>query len=473
VRLYNDGVLAQTWAINAPSASVPLAPSEGQLNTSWNLVLDGAVLQPGLGILVDVDPGNSVSEANETDNSWPASGEAGLLNVRSVPALGITIVPIHQGVNGRTGGVTGANLGSFLLPLQQMFPLAGVDADIHPTFTTAASELGSGGANWQTVLSEINALRVAEGTGRYYYGVVDVAYTSGVAGLGYIGVGAAMGWDYLPSGAEVLAHEVGHNFGRFHAPCGNPNLVDSDWPNVTHPGAQIGAYGFDIFSGTSRPPTQFDLMSYCDPAWISDYTYSALLAWHEAHPSITGARLLTGSRGTSGNLLVWGRIESGRVVLEPAFEVDAPVSLPSRPGPHRLEAWGPAGEALFSIAFEGDRAADVGDPNDRVFAFVIPASMLRGTSLARLRLASGNLQSERRASTTPAPGPASAARIAAGRARVSWSPSAAGALVRNARTGQILAITRGASIDLPVGTDELDVVVSDGVKSTKIRVRPQ
>jgi hypothetical protein len=471
VRLYSGGVLAGTYIINAPSASVPLAPTEGQLNTSWNLALDASVLQPGLSILVDVDPANAVPEANEADNAWPATGQDMALDVRTVPTLGITLVPVHQGVNGRTGDVSAANLATFMAPLERMFPVASVDADVHPVFTTAASELGSAGANWQTVLSELYALRIAEGTGRYYYGVVDVSYTSGVAGMGYIGAGAAMGWDYLPGAAEVLAHEVGHNFGRFHAPCGGPSLLDPAWPNSTHAGARIGSYGYDIVSGTLKPPTQFDLMSYCDPSWISDYTYSALLAWHEAHPAVASAPAVTAKSSSSANLLVWGRIESGRLVLEPAFEVDAPASLPGRPGPHRIEGLGPSGESLFSLSFEGERVADTGDPSDRVFAFVVPASMLRG-NLAQLRLDSRGQRAERRASGA-APAAATATRIAAGRSRLGWSQSAAGALVRNARTGRILAITRGASVDVPAGSDELEVVVSDGVRSSRTRVRPQ
>jgi hypothetical protein len=47
-------------------------------------------------------------------------------------------------------------------------------------------------------------------------------------------------------------------------------------------------------------------------------------------------------------LLVWGRIDQGRVILEPAFDVDAPASLP-RGGSHKLEGFGAAGESLFSM----------------------------------------------------------------------------------------------------------------------------
>jgi hypothetical protein len=97
--------------------------------------------------------------------------------------------------------------------------------------------------------------------------------------------------------------------------------------------------------------------------------------------------------------------------------------------------------------------------------------MLRGGQLSRLHLASGGRHAERRAGGAAMTG-ATSTRIARGRARLGWSPAAAGALVRNARTGRILAITRGAGVDLPAGTDELDVIVSDGVRSSRTRVRP-
>lgn len=481
VRFYAGTALVQALTINAPTASVPTTVTEGVLGSSWNATLSGTLLQPGLSMLVDVDPSGTIAETDEADNAWPPTGTPQPLDVRVVSTLGVRLVPIHQSVNGLTGNVSDGNMATYLAPLERMFPVAGLDADVHAGYTTDQPALASGGGNWSAVLSELLALRVAEGSSRYYYGVAKVGYTSGVAGLGYIGAPASMGWDHLPSGAEVMAHELGHNFGRWHAPCGGPAQVDGNWPHPTHPGAIVGSYGYDIVAHELKPRTQFDLMSYCDPAWVSDYTYKAVLNYRLANPDVSGTsfqgRADAPVRGTSGpverSLLIWGRIEAGQVILEPAFEVEAPASLPARSGPHRIDARDATGQVLFSLTFEGERMDHAGDPNDRFFAFAVPVSRLRGGTLASLRLTSGTRQAERRATTMgPAPATPALTRLGA-RARVSWPASSAGALVRNARTGAVLAISRGNRVDIPAVTDELDVVLSDGVRSSRTRVRPQ
>ena len=472
VRFYSGLTLVNTMTIPAPSASAPLAVTEGSLNSSWNLMLDGSLLQPGLSMLVDVDPGGNVDESDETDNTWPTSGTAASLDIRTLSTLGVRLIPILQMVNGRSGNVSEANKATFLAPLQKLFPVASLDADVHLEYQTAVSELEPAGGNWTSLLSEMHALRVTEGSSRYYYGVVNVAYTSGVAGLGYIGLPASIGWDHLPSGSEVLAHELGHNFGRYHAPCGGPAGVDPAWPHATNPGAVISLYGYDIYTGLLKPPSQFDLMSYCDPAWITEYTYNAILAYRETHPDQSSARVAATGAGRS--LLIWGRIASGQLVLEPVFEVDAPPSLPTGAGPNRIEGFGPAGQTLFSLPFSGVPVADAPDPNEQTFAFAVPLAMLQGMDLDRLRLTAPGGQLERRASGQSLAGETpTLSATSPGRVRVSWNSALRGALIRNARTGQVVSIARGDSVELPAGTDELDVVLSDGLRSVKSRVRPR
>jgi hypothetical protein len=78
--------------------------------------------------------------------------------------------------------------------------LDNVDVTVGATFnsaTTGASPLlKSDGTNWSAVLSELLAKRTADHvTDRYYFGFVNVSYSSGVAGLGYIGAPATIGWD--------------------------------------------------------------------------------------------------------------------------------------------------------------------------------------------------------------------------------------------------------------------------------------
>ena len=67
-------------------------------------------------------------------------------------------------------------------------------------------------------------------------------------------------------------HELGHNHGREHAPCG----VSGD-ANYPYNGGSIGVYGYDLLTGQLFSPNEHaDMMSYCDPTWISDYNFLAL-----------------------------------------------------------------------------------------------------------------------------------------------------------------------------------------------------
>ena len=70
VRWYVENTLVRTDTIAAPGASVPMTIDEGTLNSSWNLFVPGALFQPGLRIVADVDPSNVIAESNEANNSF-------------------------------------------------------------------------------------------------------------------------------------------------------------------------------------------------------------------------------------------------------------------------------------------------------------------------------------------------------------------------------------------------------------------
>ena len=149
--------------------------------------------------------------------------------MRTLPQYKVTLIPVHT-VDGRIGVVESGTFtrNSWVDFARRLHPVPDtIDVTVGSTLNSSATgnpTLQSGGTNWDVVLNDINAKRTADGaaaTGRYYFGVVKVNYTSGVAGLGFVGrPAAAMGWDYTSDAAEVFAHEEGHNFGRFHAPCG-------------------------------------------------------------------------------------------------------------------------------------------------------------------------------------------------------------------------------------------------------------
>lgn len=471
VRFYNGATLNSTVTIPAPGASVPTTVSQASLGASWNTTIPSGLMVPGLRILADVDPTDAITESSEADNSYPTSGAPLTMDVRTMPSFDIRFVPVTQSANGQTGGVTAGNVGSYLSWITKVFPIGAVNVDVRAPYTTNAGVLQSGDGNnaWSQVLSELNALRTADGSTRYYAGIAKVTYSSGIAGLGYVPGRATLSWDYLPSASEVVAHELGHNFGRFHAPCGGAGGPDPSYP---YAGGQIGVYGYDVATSSLKAPSTSDLMGYCNNNWISDYTYVAVMNHRIANPYVAAARALA-NNGPRRGLLVWGRITNGQLTLEPAYEVTAPPSLPQRAGGNRLQAYGPLGESLFDLSFEGERVADATDPTLQHFAFVVPLDLLGGKSLARLRLAAQGKSVERRATNAnlDAAMP-SAGRSGARGVRVRWADrEIAGVMVRDARTGEILSFAKGGDAEIVSSAQDVDLVVSDGVRTALRRVR--
>jgi hypothetical protein len=470
VRFYNGTTLTSTITITAPSSSTPTTITEGTLTSSWNYLIPASLMQPNLRILADVDPTNAVSESSESDNSFPTSGNAATMDVRTVSTFFSRLVPVIQSVNGFRGGVTTGNASQYIAATAKLYPLGTVDVDVRAPFTTNAPVLqpNDGNGAWARILSELSALRTADGNTRHYYGVVRVNYNSGIAGLATVGGRSALGWDFLPYAGDVMAHEVGHNFGRIHAPNCGATATDPAYP---HPGGTIGVYGYDLAATALKPTSTFDVMGNCDNAWISDYTYNGVLAYRSANPFT--ASVVAGAGGARRGLLVWGRVENGQLILEPTFEVNAPISLPAKPGKHRLEAFGPLGQRLFSLSFDGERTADVPDATAEHFAFVVPMDGISAGALDRIRWSTGGRQVELRASAqraTPADDP-KVERVDANRVRVTWSGAQTrGVVIRDARTGDILSFGRDGESTVYSSEASFDLDVSDGVRSVRRRV---
>ena len=476
VKLFMGNTLVNTITLTNGS-QVPTAPDQADLATSWNGIVPGQFVQPGLRILADVDPANTVVEGNETDNAFPASGTPAVLDVRDVDPLRITFVPVIQRYDkALIGNITTSNTDQFLGDARRMLPLRDIDVQVHAPYTTSDSlELTSsnGNSEWLNVLSEIDALRIAESGVRHYFGVVKVSYNAGIAGYGYIGGRAVVGWDYLPSGRTVAAHELTHNFGRLHAPCGG--VLDRD-PNFPNPDGSIGVYGYDLSTNTLRLPSSPDLMGYCANPWISDYNYVGAMEWRASNS--TEAAVAGASASPRPSLLVWGRVERGQLVLEPAFALVARPALPIESGPYRIEGTARDGRRLFSYAFAGEKPADADDPTARHFAFAIPMDEATQDELTSIRL-SGPGASPTVMQASLAPGGVSAAINAldvtatpSGAVRVQWDATAARmALIRDGRTGEILSFARGGNAQIRTRAADLEVILSDGVRSTRREVR--
>ena len=478
VRYFNGGVLPfDSTLILSPGLATPTAVDESSLSYSWNVSVPAAWVQPGLAISAEVDPANAVVETDETDNLFPAVGSVAM-DVRTVPPLDVVFVPIIQkGLPSNQqvpGNVTNGNKDQFLTMTQQMNPIASYNATVHANVTTTTLDTlqaNNGNGAWGTILGELDAVRLVEHSPKYYYGVVKVSYGSGVAGVAYvsnqsIGARAALGWDAQPSAGVVAAHELGHNWGRNHAPCGGPSGLD---PNYPHSDGSTGSYGVDLTpTPTLEPATDSDIMGYCPNKWISDYTYQGMLSYLlSPSPPQTGVA----SQSVQPCLLVWGHIRNGEVVLEPAFQVNTRPSLPAQPGPYSLEARSDDGSTAFALSFAPNEVADAGGSQQN-FAFAVPMPASRAARLSSLRVTGRGHEVLALGQSAGAPDSATVRRVGGSRVALRWDASAHPVvMVRDAETGQVLSFARGGDVELSTTKSQLDLVFSNGVKSHLKRIR--
>ena len=478
VRFYMNGTLASEVMLPAGSGAVPHDIDQGSLARSWNLPVAASLIQPGLSILAEIDPDNAVAEVSEADNRFPASGTPLAMQFVPAPIFSVRFIPIRTDSTGLTGNVTDANKHQFMTVAQKLHPLPGYDADVRATpYITTAPPLQSGNGNnaWSTILSEINALRVTEGSSRYYYGVVGTTYNSGVAGIGYVPGRASLGWDKLPSAAGVLAHEIGHNWGRFHSPCGGVGNPDQSYPHV---GGLIGVFGFDLTTGVvQNPSTQSDIMGYCSNQWISDYTYEGILNHRggvQAGSTNSGQGEAVVAGAEQAALLVWGRIVNGTVVVEPSFEIVTRPVMPAKAGPYTIEGVDASGARVFSISFAGDEVAD-SEHGERQFAFAVPMTPDLSSRLASIRAVGKGGGASQGAQARTAPEVEATAQAFAGdRVRVRWnSEKHPMMLVRDAQSGEVLSFARGGEVTVKTRDRELELVGSAGARSRKSLTKVQ
>jgi hypothetical protein len=475
LRLFAGNTLIREDLLQRNANGVPVNPDLSDPAQSWNVVLPASDIVPNLRAEAYVDQDATVPDvATAQMTSVP-------LNPVTLAPLRIVFIPVHSTIRNATGNISVSNVDAFLTATRQWIPSSTILPSFHSTYTTGL-DLSLRDA-WSLLLAELQVIRILEGaTDEYYHGIIPNFPGIALGGLAFRPSSPAslsrtgLTYDGTLSGTSVtLPHELGHNLGRRHAPCGGPDGVDPLYP---HSGALIGALPFDIVTSQLMPAGPLrDFMSYCHPRWASDYTYDGILQWRLEDPYARfGALPPAAELGRQEGLLLWGTIGANGVTLNPAFSLSARPALPESNGPNQLRGVATDGTVLFAYGFSATPIADAADGMEEGFTYFVPLSTASIDRLDRIELVTPRGQVVNRSSGAAgvlADAVQSQVTMEARTGdlfRMRWdSGRFPMALVRDAITGQVISIARGGDVDVSSNNRtqaQLEVYLSDGVRST-------
>ena len=401
--LYRNG--AQSHVVNLPGkpGPIPTAVQEGELETSANARIPGRFVQPGLEMVIEVDPERTLDPGLGVTKRIPETGRLAV-EVRAMPLFDLTVIPFRwtessdSPILDITEGLTADS--DLLWETRTLLPVDDFDVTVHtPVFSSTNDAYD--------LLRQTAAIRTMEGGSGHYMGTMTQPVTSakGLADRpGRVSFSIPVGW--------IMAHEFGHNMSLQHT-----------WTNPlfpSYPGGRIGVWGYDFRNGGRLvPPDVNDVM--LGQGWINDFHFTQALHFRRSDADGVGATRATG-RAPTKSLLLWGGVGADGVpYLDPAFVINAPPALPDSAGEYRLAGHTAAGgRELFSVAFAMPEVAD-GDGSSG-FVFALPVQPGWERNLATITLS----------------GPGGSVTLDADTDRPM-------AILRNPRTGQVRGILR----DLP------------------------
>lgn len=316
---FQPGKFAGELTLKAPDGKVTTlrdvrsltAKSTDAVPTSTlNFDVPAAALALGTTFSVSVTDDGST---NQEPVRYPAGTAVDDLELKASNVLKVVVVPVRFDADSsqRLPDVSEAQLGVYKRTMMALYPATDVTVTARAPYAWS-STIAANGQGWDTVLNAMVSLRRADrvDSETYYYGVFTPSSSfgsfcsrgcvTGLSGLvnrpgdAFLRASVGLGYTGVES-ANTMAHEIGHAHGREHAPCGGASGPDRYFP---YKGGALGSWGYDILSKKFiSPTTGKDMMGYCDPSWVSDYTYSAL---YDRILAVSGAQEENAQRSTSG-----------------------------------------------------------------------------------------------------------------------------------------------------------------------------
>ena len=350
-KFYRNGSEVHVIDIAGGSEAIPVELEEGQLSKSANAEVPARLVRPGLEVVIEIDPDSTLDADLGLQRRIPRTGRK-TVEVTEMPTMHLTVLPFlweeepDSSILDITDGMTAQD--TLLRDTRTLLPIGDFEVDVHDPVWASTNDV-------YQLLRAVEAIRVMEGNPGHYMGTMT--NTTGAAGAAY-----TPGFsNFSQPDSITIAHELGHNISLLHAPCGRPGAPDPTFPSPT---GSIGVWGYDFRDGGSLvPPGRKDLMSYCSPNWISDYSFTKGLLYRLSQDSA--------SASPSASLLLWGGLdENDDPFLEPSFVVNAPPTLPNAPGAYELSGRTAGGDELFTLSFDMQEVSDGGTPS---FVFALPA----------------------------------------------------------------------------------------------------
>ncbi len=265
----NDAQADSTFQINVPADKI-------KANTLYSVELV-ACAQPN-------DDTSAIPRFPATGNAALSPSPTGVLKVHFVPIS----------YNGFSPDTSESALDVYRDTLEAMYPITRAEFTVGRELTLTGG--GYSGPISSTTLDQLRFHRQSENPADdvYYFGLIKpaedlrtycgrgsctlgISYVAGVRDAAIrVGLGAAFA---DVSSSVTIAHELGHGHGREHSPCAPGGMITGVDPNYPYPDALIGVWGYSSLSDSFVDPmVARDIMGYCDPYWISDYTYNGLAA---------------------------------------------------------------------------------------------------------------------------------------------------------------------------------------------------